>query len=69
MLAYLPALVNKMANTEAHTQATLASLQIEQFRRQNGRLPESLAEAGVAIDDPIIAGKLDYKDGKVEVKK
>lgn len=69
LLASLPALVNKMANTEAHTQATLASLQIEQFRRQNGRLPESLAEAGVAIDDPIIAGKLDYKDGKVEVKK
>jgi hypothetical protein len=69
LLEALPPIVNKMVDAEVHTQAALASLQIEQFRRQNGRFPENLVEAGVAIEDPIIAARLDYKDGKVEVKK
>jgi hypothetical protein len=54
---------------EAERQGVLAALQVEQFRREQGRLPVSLEEVGwvPSTEDPI---KLSYevKDGKAVLK-
>jgi hypothetical protein len=54
---------------EARRQGMLAALQVEQFRREQGRLPVSLEEVGwlPSTEDPI---KLNYKvkDGKAVLK-
>jgi hypothetical protein len=58
--------LRKSLDTEAQRQSTIAAIQIEQFRRANGRLPVNLEEAGYlnSGDGTRRAISYEVKDGK-----
>ena len=62
-------LMNKFLDSEARRQSTLAAIQIEQFRRANGRLPSSLEEAGWTGYGDATGRAMSYelKDGKAVI--
>ena len=62
-------LLGKFLDYEARRQSTLAALQIEQFRRANGRLPATLEEAGWLGYGDATGRAMSYevKDGKAVI--
>ncbi len=68
-MAFSGGVLGKVLDSEARRQSTLAAIQIEQFRRANGRLPASLEEAGWTGYGEATGRAMNYevKDGKAVI--
>jgi hypothetical protein len=56
-----------LADARGHRQALEAALRVEQFRREQGRLPDSLEEAGWKADSDPITLSYEVKEGKAKL--